>query len=183
MIRRLLCIGVFLLASNLNAQEPRFGAKAGINFATLDGDVQGLNGRTSFHLGLVAEFASTGEFSVQPELLYSNVGATASNDDDAALKLSYISIPVMAKYYIVNGLSLEAGPQVSFNIAAKADGDGPARDIEGVELFELAAGFGAGYLSASGIFFQARYVFGIHQAMDFPALKNRVFQLSTGYKF
>lgn len=183
MMRRILCVAALLMGVNLGAQETRFGAKAGVNFASLDGDIEGLDGRTGFHLGLVAEFAATGGLSVQPELLYSDVGATPSNDDDRTLKFSYISIPVMAKYYIVNGLSVEAGPQVSFNIAARAERHGPSQDIEGVELFELAAGFGAGYQSTFGIFFQARYVLGIHQALDYPALKNRVFQLSTGYKF
>lgn len=183
MMKRILCVMTFIIGVNLSAQEKEFGAKAGVNFASLDGSVEGLNGRTGFHLGLVAEFAATGGLFVQPELLYSEVGATASNDDDRTLKISYISLPVMAKYYIVDGLSLEAGPQVSFNIAARAERHGASADIEGIELFELAAGFGAGYQSTSGIFFQARYVLGIHQALDYPALKNRVFQLSTGYKF
>lgn len=179
----MLCLAACMWGLHVAAQEPQIGAKAGINFSSVDADVVGLEGRTSFHVGLVAEFATTGPLSIQPELLYSEVGATASNNDDAALKFSYISIPVMAKYYLVKGLSLEAGPQISFNISAKADGDGPGRDIDHVELFELGAGFGAGYQTAFGIFFQARYVLGIHQAMDYPPLKNRVFQLSTGYKF
>lgn len=183
MIRKILVVVAILFGFNLAAQEAQFGAKAGVNFASLDGEVKGLEGRTGFHIGLVAEFAANGGFSVQPELLYSSVGAGASNDDDASLEFSYISIPVMAKYYIFNGLSLEAGPQISFNVAAKADGDGPARNIDGVELFELGGGIGAGYQAASGIFFQARYVLGIHNAIDFPGLKNRVFQLSAGYKF
>jgi len=47
-------LAVFGLTTT-NAQEVRFGAKAGANFASLNGDdVDDIDGRTSFHVGGVA---------------------------------------------------------------------------------------------------------------------------------
>ncbi|WP_304038414.1 outer membrane beta-barrel protein [Mesonia mobilis] len=87
-----------------NAQE--FGVKAGVNLANLntDGDI---DGKTSFYLGAVAEFGLSESFALQPELVYSMQGADE-------LDLSYINIPVLAKYYLVEGLAVEVGPQFGF---------------------------------------------------------------------
>lgn len=182
-MKKLLFAIAFLYAGTLSAQQFEFGAKAGVNFASLNGDdIEGLDGRTGFHLGLVAELPVSEKFSVQPEVLYSALGATAS-EGDGTIKFDYISLPVMAKYYVVDGLSLEAGPQIAINVVAEAEMDGESEEIEDVETLEFAAGFGAGYQLPMGLFFQARYVLGINEAWEFPGLKNNVFQLSAGYKF
>ena len=47
---------------NINAQEVKFGAKAGVNFATLGGDVEDADGITSFHVGAVAEISISEKF-------------------------------------------------------------------------------------------------------------------------
>ncbi|RZJ55928.1 MAG: PorT family protein, partial [Flavobacterium sp.] len=33
--------------------------------------------------------------------------------------LSYLNVPIMAKYYVIEKLSLEAGPQIGFLLSAK----------------------------------------------------------------
>lgn len=165
------------------AQTADFGAKAGVNFASLEGDgLEGLDGRTSFHLGLVAEIHLTEKFSIQPEVLYSGLGATAS-EGDGTIKLDYISIPVMAKFYVTDGLSLEAGPQIAFNVVAEAEADGETEDIEDIESTDFSAGFGLGYQLPMGVFFQGRYNLGLTEVWKLAEVKNNVIQLSVGYKF
>lgn len=183
-MKKILVLVVVLCSTGtIYSQEVNLGAKAGINFATLKGgEHENFGGRTGFHLGLVAEMPSTSKFSVQPEILYSRQGATGL-DGDRTLKLDYVSVPLMLKYYLLSGFSLEAGPQVAFNIVGQIDGHGESREINDIELLEFAAGLGTCYQFSSGLFFQARYIHGITQAWDFPGLKNRNFQLSAGYKF
>lgn len=182
-MRKLFFAVVLLITGSVSAQEFEFGAKAGVNFASLSGDnVEGLNGRTGFHLGLVAELPVSERFSVQPEILYSALGATAS-EGDGTVKLDYISVPFMAKFYVAEGLSLEAGPQFAINVVSEAEYNGETQEIEDIETLEFAGGFGAGYQFPMGLFFQARYVLGLNEAWEFPGLKNNVFQLSAGYKF
>ena len=173
---------ILLIAGTGTAQEFEFGAKAGVNFASLYGDhVESLDDRTSFHLGLVAELPVSERFSVQPELLYSGQGATASGD--RTFKLDYVNLPLMAKIYIVEGFSLEAGPQVGINVVSKGEFGGDVEEIEDIETLEFAGALGAGYRFPGNLFFQARYIWGLNPAWEFRELKNRVFQLSAGYKF
>ena len=63
-------------------QDIQFGAKAGLNLATIQPDLTDAATRTTFHLGGVAEISILEQFSIQPELLYSAQGATDESDDD-----------------------------------------------------------------------------------------------------
>ncbi|WP_029033703.1 porin family protein [Salinimicrobium terrae] len=190
MKKLLIIAAVFLSAGTLSAQEfVEFGAKGGLNFASLSGDeTEGLDGVTSFHLGLLAEFPLTDKFSVQPEVLYSGLGASAS-EGDATLKLDYISVPVMLKYYVMNGLFLEAGPQISFNVVAEAEEDGETGEVENIKSTDFGAGVGVGYELPMGLLFDARYVLGFSNIWDGEldgsdfSQKNNVIQLSVGFKF
>ena len=58
--------------TNVNAQEIKFGAKGGLNFASIGGDNTGdVDPVTAFNFGLVAEIPISEKFSFQPELMYS----------------------------------------------------------------------------------------------------------------
>lgn len=179
-MKKLFFAYVILFTVVVNAQQAVLGAKAGVNFSTLYGEnVSGLEGRTGFHLGLVAELEVSEFFSIQPEILYSGLGAS---EGETSLGLDYISVPFMAQYYIGQVLFLEAGPQISFNVVAQAESYGESKEIEGIELVEFAAALGAGLQLPAGVFVQARYVLGINEALEYPRLKNNVLQLSVGYK-
>lgn len=181
-MKKLICLLVVACFTTIGvqAQDVSFGAKAGLNFANLSGDDVDLENVTSFHLGLVAEIMLTEKFAVQPEILYSGQGASEEN---YTLKLDYVTIPVMAKFFVAPGLSLEAGPQIAFNVLAEEDYDGDSEEIEDINSFDFGGGIGLGYEFARKIFVQARYVMGFTEIMDDTDVKNNVFQLSVGYKF
>ena len=164
-----------------NAQDLSFGVKAGVNFATFTGDDSAeANGLTSFHVGGVLNIGITDKFSVQPELLYSGQGSDSRLGD---FKLDYINIPLLAKFMVVDGLSLEAGPQIGFLTSAKLKG-GDIKDF--VKGTDFSGVVGAGYLLDSGLNFAARYNFGFSNNAETDLnidLKNAVFQLSVGYMF
>ncbi len=102
-------IAVLGLAT-VNAQEIKFGAKGGLNFASITGDNIDESGLTTgIHFGVLAEIPLSEKFSFQPELLYSS----------QALNLNYLNIPLMGKYYLTKGFSLEVGPQIGFLLSAK----------------------------------------------------------------
>jgi hypothetical protein len=183
----------------INAQDVKFGSKAGVNFASITGDdTDDLDGRTAFHLGVVAEIPISEKFSFQPELLYSAQGASQKNSFDefnyeAEINLDYLNLPLMAKYYVAEGFSLEAGPQVGFLMSAKAKvsggGESEEEDIkDSVKGINFGVNFGVGYKLDSGLNFGARYNLGLSNDNDdseFPddTYKNSVIQLSVGYFF
>ncbi|MDN3672164.1 porin family protein [Flavobacterium branchiarum] len=166
-------------ATTMQAQFLQIGAKAGVNFANLNGtDVQ-TDAITSYHAGLVAEIKLLDRFSIQPELLYSTQGATYKNAlGEFKDKLGYLSIPVLAKIYLSDSFSLEAGPQASFLLSQKND-----FDIKDAKTFDFALAAGLGFKVTKNIFIQGRYGLGLTEVSKDAKAKNSVFQLSAGFMF
>jgi len=176
----------------VSAQDINFGAKAGVNFATITGeDLDSFSSRTAFHLGFVAEIGITETFSFQPELLYSAQGSDYSEDIfEGSVKVDYLNLPLMAKFYVAEGFSLEAGPQVGFLLSAKDvydDGEDDWSDI--TKGIDFGLNFGVGYKLESGLNFGARYNLGLSDLNDDPdsqadsAFKNSVIQAYVGFFF
>ncbi len=89
-------IALFGLTAN-NAQEVKFGAKAGVNITNVSGDAPGQKARTAFHLGGVAKISLTDKLSFQPELLYSLQGYKYDRGDfEGKYKFDYLNVPLMA---------------------------------------------------------------------------------------
>ena len=184
-MKKLFTITMALVAFTIGAQNVTFGAKAGLNFASMVGDdAEGLDGRTSFHLGATAEIEISESFSIQPELLYSGQGFT--DEGDVTGKVDYINLPVMAKFYVSDGFSIEAGPQIGFLASAKSEVDGNSTDIkDALKSTDFALNLGAGYKLDSGLNFGLRYSMGLTDVpdVDSDGFKHSVVQLSVGYNF
>jgi len=196
-----LFIAVGLFVINTNAQDKptsdegvKFGVKAGVNFATITGDdTEDVKSKTGFHIGGVVEIPISDAFSVQPELLYSSQGAKEDSDfGEGKLNLDYINVPIMAKYYVSEGFSLEAGPQVGFLINSKLEFEGESEDIKDETTgIDFGLNFGVGYKMETGLNFGVRYNLGLSNIWDFSDFdgldefnnKNGVFQISIGYMF
>ena len=197
-------VALFALTS-VQSQEFRLGAKAGLNVATLGGDsyyggLGSLGSRTSFHIGGLVEIPLMGKFSLQPELLYSSEGSDWSfgtlGEDT---KLDFLRVPVLVKFYIIEGLSAEAGPVFGVLVNAEGtyyddDGDlvsGDAKDY--YRSFDAQFGIGASYRLNMGVFFSLRYNKGLLNVNEeyrvlgttYNSGKNQsnVFQVSAGYSF
>ena len=180
-MKKLFTITMALVAFTISAQNVTFGAKAGLNFASMVGDdAEGLDGRTSFHLGATAEIEISESFSIQPELLYSGQGFT--DEGDVTGKVDYINLPVMAKFYVADGFSLEAGPQIGFLLSADDNGE-DIKDL--LKSTDFALNLGAGYKLNSGLNFGLRYSMGLTDVpdADTDGFKHSVLQLSVGYNF
>lgn len=177
------------------AQESTFGVKAGVNFAKITGDdLEDASGRTGFHVGAIAEFPLSEQFSIQPEAVYSQQGL--EYDDfgfDIKLKLDYINIPIMAKYYFstTRDLAIEFGPQIGILMNAKAEADGDEEDVkDDVKGSDISVGGGLSYQMETGWFAQARYMFGVSDINDTDDentfgdnFTNSVLSISIGYRF
>lgn len=168
--------------SNVNAQHIKFGAKGGFNFASVNGtDTKGKEVVTSFNLGVLSEIPVSSHFSFQPELMYSGQGFSFM---DQTIALSYINVPLMGKYYVAKGFSVEAGPQLGFLFSAKNE---EADVKDSFKSFDFGVNFGLGYQLKNGLNFGARYHQGlidIQEGANSPgSMKNSVYQLSVGYFF
>ncbi|PHR12043.1 MAG: hypothetical protein COA40_09920 [Aequorivita sp.] len=185
----LLFTAIAMLAfTSSQAQDFRFGAKAGVNFASLNGDdADDLDGRTSFHIGAVARIQFSELLALQPEIIFSNQGYTVDigESEDVTGRLGYINLPILVDVTLADGLSLQGGPQVGFNITADQEFDGETEDFpdDTVQTVEFGVGLGAQYILPMNLFFQARYVIGVTDVIEDVNAKNSVISLSVGYFF
>lgn len=153
----------------VNAQDMKFGAKAGANFSNFTGDLDA-DGTTSFYVGGFVDFTVSESFHVQPEVLYSMEGAK-----DAAL--NYLKVPVMAKYYVAETFNIQAGPYIGF----VAGGD---EIKDAVKSMDFGIGAGAAYDITENLFVDARYNLGLQNISDIGGdIKNTTIQVGLGYKF
>lgn len=182
-------LSFFLAASFVGANaQVQFGVKAGANVANLIGsDADGSKAKFGFNAGAFAEIPVAEKFSVKPELVYSLQGAKGEEEGvDGKLNLSYINIPVLAKYNIAEGFFAETGPQLGILASAKAKvGDHSVDVKEGYKSIDFGWAFGLGYELAEGFGFNARYNLGLSKlGEDSDAkVKNGVIQFGVFYKF
>jgi len=184
-----IAIGTFGIAQ---AQDLKFGVKAGANLATLTGDAvaDDVKMQVGFNVGGLMEIKFTDMLALQPELLFSMQGAKTTdteNDgitsyrDESKVNLSYINVPVMLKLYPVKGFFLEAGPQVGFLVSAKSKDESTATtggivttestetDIKGnLKTVDFAFNAGLGYDFTENLFINARYSIGLTNVYDAP---------------
>lgn len=187
-------------ADNTRSMSPSFGVKGGVNFATVNGDFDSPDSRTSFHVGALAEFPLADIFSLQVEALYSgqgfeyNVPAIPFVTDGGKVEyqLDYINVPVLAKVYLFKGFSLEAGPQFSFLVneeidSAPTDNDGDT-PTDSAKDFEFGFAGGVTFQTDMGLFATARYNQGVTEIFEDREdadnkATNSVFQIGIGFKF
>lgn len=164
----------------------KLGIKGGLNVSNLMGDVDDVAIRTSVHVGLLAEIIVTDKFSIQPELLYSGQGASITSTGGGRVKLDYVNLPVLAKFPVATGLSVEAGPQIGFLVSSRYKTNDSNDKIDGVKTIDLGLGAGLEYELKSGVIFQTRYNLGLSDigyAGDNKRASNSVIQASIGYLF
>ena len=202
---------LFLSASAIaQDQKVKLGIKAGLNLATLTFDESELDSssKAGFTAGVMVEIPMTKKFSIQPEIMYSQQGTKTSFSDsdvtnsnyESTIKLNYLNIPVMLKYYVIEGLSVQAGPQIGILLKTNnkyKDNFLGYDNQESFDLKEYSSGIdtslnvGLGYQFKDKFYTDLRYnisysnVFKDGDTNHFidNDMKNRVLQITIGYFF
>ena len=138
-MKKLLLVGAVALFGAMNAQEVKFGAKAGYSLSTLkidaDGESFDYDAKSTFYVGGLVEYKLNDKFALQGELLYSPLGGknktsssqtlplvgTVSYTEEDEVKFGTLQIPVSAKYYVTESLALGAGLNFGIITSAKSE--------------------------------------------------------------
>lgn len=175
----LIAATLFAISFSAQAQLAKLGIKGGLNYANINGPEIQTDAITSYHVGLVAELKLTDKFSVQPELLYSTQGATYKNVvTEFKNELGYLAVPVLAKIYLNNTISLEAGPQASFLLSERND-----FNVKDSNTFDFSVNAGLGVKLTENFFLQGRYNLGLTDVSKDAKSRNSVVQVSAGFFF
>ncbi len=184
-MKKLLLITVLAVFgfSNVNGQDIQFGAKIGANFSTINGDTpDNTEWITSIiNFGIYAEIPLNEKFSFQPEVMYSRQGFSIGEE---ILSLDYLNVPLMGKYYLTKGLSLEAGPQIGFLLSANDEGVNVKNNFK---TLDFGVNLGLGYKLNNGLNFGARYNLGLSNINNIEGsnatIRNTTIQVIIGYSF
>jgi len=204
---------------NAYAQDEKIslGVKGGLNIASISNSGSakvstGFGGASSknksrllFHLGGYSEIKVNDFFSVQPELLFSMKGGGSeakssvlgnSYEDKSTITLSYLDIPVLARFNFGKGFNLVVGPYLGFLVAAKYKSESistvggttntvknEGSDKDGFNTVEGGINLGVGYQMENGLNFAVRWVRGFGSIYDVSSYNrsNNVFQFSVGF--
>lgn len=182
---------IFLLLINTRgiSQESFFGVKAGYNISSLissNNPAIELNNRNAFNASFVISLRSMQSkwgFSLEPGYI---LKGASSAIDSIEYRFSYISMPILLEYNLLDKLKISAGPEVSYLISSKNKGTGANnKDIGNIyrDGLELSATIGAAYSLDYFIDIGVRYNLGLTSITDFDPqlgandLRNQYFQL------
>ena len=203
---RKLFLGLGIVISGF-AFSQQFGLKAGLNVSDINNGASGtdMKAKTGLYVGVTATIPVSDEFSVQPELIYNQLGAKTNLYDFGGIignvstttKLDYISLPVMLQYNFPSNFYLELGPEFSYMVSAKQGLStsiiSPSTDInmDYLNRLNVGAGFGAGYNLNKNIGISARYTLGLtglgknENVTDYflDSAKNNNLQVGVNFKF
>jgi hypothetical protein len=172
-------------AQNKTYHKSNAGIKGGYNLAAVNYDGQGETGqRHGFHIGVYGEEFISENFSIQPELMYSQQGYEIKNSSGTfTQKLDYINLPVMLKAYPSKNFFLEAGPQIGLAISHKEEYEGLFSSSQQYDPnnFDWGMNFGGGFKTNSGVSLGVRYHLGLGDLYDEGKAHNRVWQFSVGF--
>ena len=197
----------------LTAQQTKFGIKGGLNIANQSDNyisnlVQTNNSSIiGFNLGAFVESEISDKFSIQPEVLFSVQGNKYAYNvfvrvDAATLgeyvntqivnNLFYLNIPVTIKYYIVEKISLEIGPQFGLLLSSKSKsssffqtlGNVNSSYSDGYKSIDYGINLGAGYNITEKISTGIRYNFGLNNVngRSSTEIKNSNLSISMSYR-
>ncbi|MGC1240356.1 MAG: porin family protein [Chryseosolibacter sp.] len=190
-----LVLASFVLLSVLPASaQVGFGIKGGVNLTTLDvKDPQlSYNSRTGYHAGLFLR-GKFDKIGIQPELLlFTQKGDIESSIFGTAEEtFTYLSIPVMFKFYPVAGFNIQVGPQFGFLMDGEREyntflGSGREDITEHYKTSDVSVSVGGGYDFDFGLGLDVRYNIGvkdINNAANGEEARSRIFLVSLGWNF
>ena len=215
----LTALSLIIIAST--KAQVSYGIQAGVNISNWQGDaLNSLNSvvdlsngfistksRTGFHIGGYASIPLTETISFEPGLQYSQKGYAMQGDlkidalkflgvnAKAKVEANYIDVPLLIKAEVAKGLSVYAGPQLSYLTKSSLH---VTTSVLGISLLnkrvDLTGNFnrmdgglagGVGYQFDNGFNIKAGYDYGLTKLEKNDNFKayNRVIHLSVGFSF
>ena len=168
--------------------------KVGFNLASITAD--DTKYKAGFAVGLEGQYQMNNWFGLSAAVMYQQQGTKVKDIDDFKWNIDYVNIPLMAKFYVTKGLSLNVGLQPGFLVKSKFKVDDADLDVkDACNKFDLSVPLSIAYELPMGLAFEARYTYGVTNvgkdafdgthASSYDKLyknKNSVFQITVGYK-
>jgi opacity protein-like surface antigen len=221
-MKKFFTLAVFsLLIITSTKAQISYGVQAGVNIANWQGDALnslnsvvdlsngfiGTKSRTGFHVGGYLSIPVTEQISFEPGLQYSQKGYAMKGDlkidalkflgvnASAKVEANYIDIPLLVKAEVAKGLSIYAGPQISYLAKSSLHVNTSVLGIsllnkrldltDNFNRMDIGIAGGVGYAFDNGFTLKAGYDYGLSKLDKNDNFKayNRVVKLSLGFRF
>ncbi|MDP4264974.1 MAG: porin family protein [Bacteroidota bacterium] len=188
----LLCCTVLFGQDGKN--KTAFGFKTGMNFSTFRQVVSYPTYQAKLKLGFVfggfVDIPVSDRVNLQPEFLYSQMGAKAfdaTTFGDVRLRYNYFSVPFLVKYKATKTLKVFIGPEADFLIRARQKDylDHSTSVTNQIKDFDFAFTVGFEAWATKHIVVGVRYIHGSQDVSTTPSqntLFNQGIQVTAGYK-
>lgn len=205
-----LFLGAAIAMSSLTFAQ-QFGIKGGMNVSSVSSDatLSDQGSKIGFNAGVFMNAPLATNFSIQPEIIYTQYGDKYTQTGRTVLEgstlltnqtvsnarhLDYVAVPVMFQYNATPSFYLEAGPEMGLLVSAKnkqkneTSGNTLAESgnyKDSINGFNVGIGLGAGYYFTPNVGLTARYVAGLTDFNEDNNVKerNNTFQVGLAYKF
>ncbi|MCL1821946.1 MAG: PorT family protein [Prolixibacteraceae bacterium] len=206
-MKKLLFVGILsILFVSASFAQVKIGLTAGFNTSRLLFEDENTDFKAGFQAGVVADLGITPNFSVIPELLFSQRGGKeefeeGGTKETSTTTLNYLQLPVNCAYKFDVGAGSKfmifAGPYIGYGLSGKAkyaaeeDGEkfddsadikfGSDKDLKALD-FGVNAGVGYQY---EKIFFKLQFNQGLSNLSNESSykMKNQNIAVSVGYFF
>ncbi|WP_449386723.1 porin family protein [Chryseobacterium lineare] len=189
-------------ANSKSDSKINFGVKAGYSLSNMKFFGSQIDPKSYFYVGILGEQSISSTFSVQAEILYTQIGGKESYPwvkivnnnvvemDDAEYdhQFNQIQVPVSLKYYFIPKLSASAGMNFGFNISDKIkrtdSGDNVFSTNSNAKTLNLFPFLGAEYKINDKFFVDARYNFNFIK-INKGGIETKIgfLQAGVGYRF
>ena len=185
----ILLAAIIMATTSVFAQhEPgSFTVQPRIGFSAADfNNTNDTKARVGLVVGPEFEYTLADRFSLAFGINYSQQGAELDKTD-VKYNMDYITVPIVANFYVLKGFALKAGIQPGYNVSSKMKSGGKEADFgDSVKKFDFSIPLGLSY-EFHNFVIDARYAFGFTKMFDTKKInldsKNLTFQLTLGYKF
>ncbi len=199
-----------LLAASTQAQHLQsgkgayLGFKAGLNVSNVIKSGES-DFKSRFKPGLAAgifvDIPISEAFSFAPELVYSQKGYQSSGtilggDYDYKVTTNFVDVPLLAKFWVTEGINLTVGPQVSFLLSTTESFKSGTQEFrntieeknKNLKKSLFGGVIGLGYELGGQLGINARYALDFQKnnadgSSEVPEYKNQVIQLGLTYQF
>lgn len=190
---KLVMVCALVTGYEMASAQAAFGLKGGVNLTSLkvDDPDASYDSRTGFHAGVFMR-GRVDKVGIQPEvLLFTQRGEGTFSLGRVEESFTYLSIPVMLKFYPIGGLNIQAGPQFGFLLDGERKYEsafGTIKDDikDSYKSSDVSISLGGGYDFGFGLGLDVRYNIGvkdINNEVDGDPAKSRIFLISLGWNF
>lgn len=197
-MKNLFVMVLLFVATGLNAQF-KIGVGAGLNFTRLAQyeipENAELNGAAGLNAGVIMEYKFTDRLGMEVDVLFSRKGFKEEYNFEGIVPefpflqplssetdLSYIDLPVVLKWYVLDFFNLQGGLQYSHILRATGK-------IEGVGDFDVKDGFNSIYMSVpvglgvdvSWFHFSFRFVNGLTKLISGSDARQHEMMFNVGF--